>query len=129
MNAVPENITHEISETDENIKKLEEQLFFKKSKQNRKMRRKIENFLNLLEIEVSEEDLDKLEDEVEIIFFLIDIFSEKYNQVMEEKGEIHQILANINEDTFLSKEQLEQENRFLRDKNTEQAIYIRDLEL
>jgi len=44
--------------------------------------------LQLIQFGISQEDIAKLEDEVEIAFFLIDIFSEKYNQMMIEKAEI-----------------------------------------
>ena len=62
----------------------------------------------MLDYEVSREDMDKIEDEVEIILFLIDIFSEKYRELMEGREEIDEIIERLTGDNYQRKEMLEQ---------------------
>lgn len=95
----------------------------------KKLKKKVQKFVQLLEFELSEEDINKIEDEIEIVFFLIDIFTEKYNHVMAEKAEIDHIIEGLREDTVFNREKLEEENKYLKEKNMEQVEYIRDLEI
>ena len=62
----------------------------------------------MLDYEVSREDMDKIEDEVEIILFLVDIFSEKYRELMEGREEIDEIIERLTGDNYQRKEMLEQ---------------------
>ena len=61
-------------------------MYFKRSKQMKKLKKRIRKFLEVLEYEISDEDLNNIDDEVEIILFLIDVFSDKYNELTAEKN-------------------------------------------
>lgn len=52
----------------------------------KKLKKRIRKFLEVLEYEISDEDLNNIDDEVEIILFLIDVFSDKYNELTAEKN-------------------------------------------
>lgn len=48
LNSIPDSIVNEISETDSKIKNLEELLYFKRSKQMKKLKKKIHKFVQML---------------------------------------------------------------------------------
>ena len=81
-------IATEVSEVDTKIKELEQALSFKRSQQMKKLRKKVGAFLQQVNFEVDPEDLDKIEDEIELILFLMDVFTEKFNEMTTERAEI-----------------------------------------
>jgi ferritin-like metal-binding protein YciE len=125
---IPQQIVKEIEQTDQKIAKLEELLYSKRSKQMAKMKKKVKKFVETLSFELSDDDLSKIDDEVGLIFFLIDIFTERYNELTSERVHTEHLLSTLKEDT-LSKEKLWEENNALKDRNNEQHRHIRELEL
>jgi cell division protein ZapA (FtsZ GTPase activity inhibitor) len=62
LEGVPEMIAAEVSEVDLKIKEIEQMLFFKRSQQMRKLRKKVSNFLDQINFEIQAEDMEKIED-------------------------------------------------------------------
>lgn len=98
LEGVPEMIAAEVSEVDLKIKEMEQLLFFKRSQQMRKLRKKVSNFLDQINFEIQADDMEKIEDEIEIILFLIDIFEEKFNEMTTERKEIDDIIKRLEKD-------------------------------
>ena len=88
-------IASEVSEVDSKIKQLEHLLYFKKSQQMRKLKKKVIAFLEQINFEIQQEDMDKFDDQIEIILFLIDIFEQKFNEMTSERKEIDDIIARL----------------------------------
>lgn len=95
MEGVPEMFAAEVSEVDLKIKELELQLQFKRSQQMKRLRKKVTNFLELINFEIPGDEMEKIEDEIEIILFLLDIFEEKFNEMTAERKEINDIVARL----------------------------------
>lgn len=88
-------IASEVSEIDTKIRELEHQLQLKRSSQMKKLRKKVATFLQQLNFEVQADDMEKLDDEIELILFLIDIFEEKFNEMTAERKEINEIIGRL----------------------------------
>ena len=61
----------------------------------KKLRKKVATFLQQLNFEVQADDMEKLDDEIELILFLIDIFEEKFNEMTAERKEINEIIGRL----------------------------------
>lgn len=81
-------IASQVSEVDVKIKELEFQLHFKKSQQMKQLKKKVANFLKLINFDLPQEQMEKIEDEIEIILFLLDIFEQKFNEMTTERKQI-----------------------------------------
>ena len=55
-------IASEVSEVDSKIKQLEHLLYFKKSQQMSKLKKKVIAFLEQINFEIQQEDMDKFDD-------------------------------------------------------------------
>lgn len=71
------------------------QLHFKRSQQMKKLRKKVSNFLEQINFEIPAEEMEKIEDEIELVLFLLDIFEEKFNEMTAERKEINDIIARL----------------------------------
>ncbi len=114
-------IASEVSELDEKIKELEGLLASKRQNQMRKLRKKVSSFLQQISFDILPEDLEKLEDEVELILFLVDIFEEKFIEMTAERREIDDIIARLElenaTDPIADSNQLKKDNADLKKEN------------
>lgn len=80
----------------------------------KKLKKRIRKFLEVLEYEISDEDLNNIDDEVEIILFLIDVFSDKYNELTAEKNQIDNLVDSLKDDTVFNRKAMEEELEYAR---------------
>lgn len=97
---------------------MEEMLAAKTGKKLSRLRKKVYRFVNAIELEVRHEEMEYLEDEEAMLYFLVEVFKEKYNEMMRERGEIDAIVEKLKDDTVFSREGLVEEYQ----------AYIRELE-
>jgi hypothetical protein len=118
LEGVPEMMAAEVSEMDIKIKELELQLHFKRGQQLKKLRKKVGVFLEQINFEVPAEDMEKIEDEIEIILFLIDIFEEKFNEMTAERKEINELIAKLEDSSSVvgDSDTYRKENEMLMEK-------------
>ena len=90
----------------------------KTGKKLSRLRKKVYRFVNAIELEVRHEEMEYLEDEEAMLYFLVEVFKEKYNEMMRERGEIDAIVEKLKDDTVFSREGLVEEYQ----------AYIRELE-
>jgi hypothetical protein len=64
MEGVPEMIGAEVCEVDVKIKNIEQSLLFKRSQQMRKLKKKVNAFLQQINFEIQPDDMDKIDDEI-----------------------------------------------------------------
>lgn len=100
-------IATEVSEIDLKIKELQSQLQFKRGQQMKKLRRKVSTFLEQINFQIQPEQMQKIEDEIEIILFLLDIFQEKFNEMTAERKEVNEIIARLEENSHLQPQESE----------------------
>ena len=81
---IPEAIVQETSNIDERIGKLEKLLLFKQSQQMEKLKQKMREFLSKIEFSVEADSIEQFDDEVELMLFLVDVFGERYQELMKE---------------------------------------------
>lgn len=73
--------------------------------------------------------MNKIDDEVEMILFLIDVFSDKFNELMAEKNEIDTLVENLRDDTVFNRQALEEELELSKIEKERLNKYLRDMEL
>lgn len=97
LDGIPAMMGAEVSELDCKIRDLEESIYFKKSQQMKKLKKKVGCFLEVINFEVHPEDMDQIQDEIEIILFLIDIFQEKFREMTAQRKEVDQVIFRLDE--------------------------------
>lgn len=64
-----------------------------------------------------------------MILFLIDVFSDKFNELMAEKNEIDTLVENLRDDTVFNRQALEEELELSKIEKERLNKYLRDMEL
>lgn len=95
----------------------------------KKLKKRIRKFLTVLEYEITDEDLSKIDDEVEMILFLIDVFSDKFNELMGQKNQIDALVENLRDDTVFNRQALEEQLELSKIEKERLNKYLRDMEL